>query len=97
MRFLLAKTAPPYRSSRAARSAGYSESVARKADHIISRGSPAVRRVLKWWDRQIDKESFSFRQWESLDAADKKKCFAAVLNAPPGKTVKLILKRKEEQ
>jgi hypothetical protein len=47
--FLRYRTTPPYCSSaRAARLAGYSESVARKADHIIG-SSPAVREALQTW------------------------------------------------
>src|SRR5262249_10020436 len=89
MRFLLAKTAPPYTGSRAARSAGYAESVARKADHIISRGSPAVRRILEWFDRLTRKDSFSYRRWERVPDAEKEAVFRAVLTAAPGTTVKI--------
>ena len=46
-KFVQLKTAWPYPSSaKAARLAGYSESVARKADHIIG-SSPAVRLALQ--------------------------------------------------
>jgi hypothetical protein len=88
MRFVLAKTAPPYTGSHAARSAGYSKSVSRKANHIIG-GSPTVRRILTWFDRLTHKESFSYRQWERIPVTEKKKVFLAVLKAAPGTTVKI--------
>jgi hypothetical protein len=49
------------------------------------------------FDRLVEKDSFSFRQWESIPEAEKKKIFLAVLNAPPGRTVNLVFSRKEEQ
>jgi hypothetical protein len=60
-KFIELKTNFPYPSSaKAARMAGYSESVARKADAIIG-VSPLVRRALMAWQRTLD------RKWRSFD------------------------------
>jgi hypothetical protein len=49
--FLKFKMNWPYPSSaKAARLAGYSESVARKADRIIRRGSPTLSAILEKWE-----------------------------------------------
>lgn len=50
-KFLEMKILWPYpASAKCARAAGYSESVARKADEVIVRQSPVMRRILAKWD-----------------------------------------------
>ena len=56
-KFLEVKIQFPWPSSAtAARKAGYSEWVARKADRIIVRGSPKVRRILEEWNRREEEK-----------------------------------------